>query len=432
MGSVMDWSKLPDLAAIALLTSAFASVARKRHTHQTNVWLLAWLMIGFHFGALVFAGMPGLSGQILGFLGLAALAWAGVLFMWASVPHYKQRSSRWMLIALLSANGIYLGVLSLDPKPGILVGAANLYWILPAIVTLIALPEFHHWLRWLVVGLNAALSAFLLIFETRPDGADLALNAILFAVYLGCCVHFMHAFRKGTGAFITVAGFVAWAAVFIVAPALETFRPGVHVQSEIWNLPKYVVAIGMILLFLEDQIAQNKYLALHDELTGLPNRRLFQDRFRMVLERSTRSGRPAALLLVDLDHFKDVNDRFGHHVGDLLLQAVGQLLTTRLRRSDTVARTGGDEFSIILADTERDAAFSVKNILEELLKQPLKIAGHTISAAASIGFAVYPDNGSGADALCIAADRSMYSAKRASRKGSPIEASAATIDTRER
>ena len=72
----------------------------------------------------------------------------------------------------------------------------------------------------------------------------------------------------------------------------------------------------------------------------------------MVLERSTRSGRPAALLLVDLDHFKDVNDRFGHHVGDLLLQAVGQLLTTRLRRSDTVARTGGDEFSIITSNAE--------------------------------------------------------------------------------
>ena len=169
---------------------------------------------------------------------------------------------------------------------------------------------------------------------------------MLFTIYFGCCLHFWYAYRRATtGAFITIAGFLAWAAVFVVAPGMNIFLPNLRLESEVWNLPKYVVAVGMILLLLEDQIEHNKYLALHDELTGLPNRRLFQDRLASALERARRTGSQTALLLVDLDQFKQVNDALGHHAGDQLLERVGRVFSARVRRSDTVARTGGDEFS---------------------------------------------------------------------------------------
>jgi diguanylate cyclase (GGDEF)-like protein len=172
----------------------------------------------------------------------------------------------------------------------------------------------------------------------------------------------------------------------------------------------------MILLLLESQIEHNKYLALHDELTGLPNRRLFQDRLAGALERAHRSGKQAALLLLDLDHFKQVNDTAGHHVGDLLLKHVGELFLGRVRRTDTVARTGGDEFSIVLEEpTSREDAERVGESLIQLLSQPFEFEGRAVRIGASVGIAVYPEDAFSAESLCIAADRRMYSDKNATR-----------------
>jgi len=88
----------------------------------------------------------------------------------------------------------------------------------------------------------------------------LALNAVLFTVYLGCCIHFWYTYRRATaGAFVTIAGFMAWAMVFLVAPLMAAFLPATQVEKGVWNLPKYLVALGMILLLLEDQIEHNKH-----------------------------------------------------------------------------------------------------------------------------------------------------------------------------
>jgi diguanylate cyclase (GGDEF)-like protein len=214
--------------------------------------------------------------------------------------------------------------------------------------------------------------------------------------------------------------------VFVAAPGILTYFPSLHPENEVWNLPKYVVAVGMILLLLESQIDHNKYLALHDELTGLPNRRLFQDRLAGALERAHRSGKQAALLLVDLDHFKQVNDTAGHHVGDLLLKRASEIFLGRVRRSDTVARTGGDEFSVILEEpTSREDAEIVGASLIQLLNQPLELDGHRVRIGASVGIAVFPEDALSAESLCIAADRRMYTEKNAGRASTCDEASLA-------
>jgi diguanylate cyclase (GGDEF)-like protein len=172
----------------------------------------------------------------------------------------------------------------------------------------------------------------------------------------------------------------------------------------------------MILLVLEDQIEHNKYLALHDELTGLPNRRLFLDRLALVIERSRRLGTKSALLVLDLDRFKQVNDTLGHHVGDLLLQRVSVLFSSRIRRSDTVARTGGDEFSLILDEpTNRSNARLVAQSLLHLLEEPLQLGEHQVKIGASIGMAIFPDDAADLQSLCIAADLRMYESKNESR-----------------
>ncbi len=415
----MDWSKIPDVAAVALLTLAFFSVSRDGRTSASGLWLIGWLMIVLHFIAFMFLPAPGNFSTAAAILGSAALAWAGILFMWASVPYRSRVSSRLMLAAMFATNTFYLLVISIAPAGHwLLTAAAILMGALPLAISLGNLRKFRHPLRLSLVLLYVALSVFLLAVENRPgNGPDLALNAVFFTVYFGCCIHFLYAYRRATaGAFITVLGFLAWANVFTVAPLLSSFFPGAHLESEVWNLPKYVVAVGMILILLEDQIEHNKYLALHDELTGLPNRRLFQDRLENALERARRTGSQAALLLVDLDRFKQVNDTVGHHIGDELLRHIGRMFHGRVRRTDTVARTGGDEFSVILEEpTNRTDAMRVARTLAQLIENPILLEGHTVRIGASVGIAVFPEDAGDGESLCIAADLRMYASKRAAR-----------------
>lgn len=417
----MDWGRLPDVGAIALLTCAFASVARRGFTAVSGLWLTGWLLIELHFTAFLFDNEPGWVGAFASFLGVSALAWAGIIFMWACVPYRGRLSNRFMGSILLGTNTLYLVLLFYAPSvKWALVAASVLLGVLPFCVAVATIRTFRHPLRWSVVSLYGGLMAFLLAVQNQPgNGSDLALNAILFTIFFGCSIHFLHSYRHATtGAMITIAGFLSWAAVFIVAPAINTFFPNLHPESEVWNLPKYVVAVGMILLLLEKQIEHNKYLALHDELTGLPNRRLFQDRLTGALERAHRTRRQAALLLVDLDRFKLVNDTVGHHVGDLLLKQVGEVFLARVRRSDTVARTGGDEFSIILEEpTSRDDAENVGRSLIQLLNEPFEVGGYVVCVGASVGIALYPEDATTGEALCIAADRRMYSDKNSTRIG---------------
>lgn len=154
------------------------------------------------------------------------------------------------------------------------------------------------------------------------------------------------------------------------------------------------------------------YMAHHDALTGLPNRSLLQDRLNMALAHATRSARPVALLFIDLDRFKNINDSLGHVVGDSLLQAVGTRLSKNTRATDTVSRQGGDEFIVLLGDIEsHEAAMNVAYKMVELLEEPYEVSGHLLACTASIGVAIFPDHGRDVDTLMRHADMAMYSAK---------------------
>ncbi|MCX6009550.1 MAG: diguanylate cyclase, partial [Chloroflexi bacterium] len=157
-------------------------------------------------------------------------------------------------------------------------------------------------------------------------------------------------------------------------------------------------------------------MATHDPLTGLPNRVLLSDRFTIGLALSRRSGNRLAVLMLDLDRFKAINDSMGHDVGDKLLKAVGKRLEVTMRKSDTVARIGGDEFVLLLPQIPKaDEASKFAQRILDAFREPFVFDDHQIDITTSIGIAVYPEGGKDIESLLKSADTAMYRAKEQGR-----------------
>jgi len=160
----------------------------------------------------------------------------------------------------------------------------------------------------------------------------------------------------------------------------------------------------------EEKLARHAY---YDNLTDLPNRRLFRSHLKQALTLARRNQRRIAVLFVDLDHFKTINDSWGHAAGDRLLQSAAKWLKSCLRASDVVARLGGDEFIILLPEiAQAEDATTVAEKLLSALRKPFRIEGRDIFTSASIGISLYPDDGDGAEILMKNADQAMYCVKQ--------------------
>ncbi len=208
-----------------------------------------------------------------------------------------------------------------------------------------------------------------------------------------------------------------------------------HWQGEIWNRRKTGEAfleqlsihtltdasnrvlhrIGIFSDITESRAAHEAitYQAQHDYLTSLPNRLLFSDRFNQKLAFANRHGAKFAVIYIDLDQFKPINDELGHHVGDQLLVAVADRLKSLVREIDTVSRFGGDEFAILVSEvtTQRDVTILADKILAAF-RQPFILSGHTLNVSASLGIALYPDHGADMETIMHNADVAMYQAKQ--------------------
>lgn len=411
----MSWKEFPDLLAVGVLIYAFVSVARPAGNKTTQLWLAGWICVEVHFAAYSFLDLPGAWGMLADIIGTSALVWCAQLFCWSMDPRAERRSSRVLFWAVSAVYTLYIVLATLPSvSPAIMVASAMLFALVP-LALVVATPHAQRPVnRWITVSLNVALAGALLIWQFSRHGPDLMEVMPLFVAYLACCLHFWFSNQRRTGGFVvTILGLLAWSLVFPVGLAFDVFLPDVKVDAEVWNLPKYLVAIGMILLLLETQLRRNQHLAHHDVLTGLPNRRLFQDRISGAIERARQRNIPTAILAIDLDGFKEVNDTLGHHAGDDALQQIAHLFHAYLRRVDTIARTGGDEFSVVLeGPITRGEAEDVASALKELVETPLSVAGHTMRIGASIGLAMFPDDGQTPEALTMRADAQMYAAKR--------------------
>ena len=174
-----------------------------------------------------------------------------------------------------------------------------------------------------------------------------------------------------------------------------------------------IVAVRTDVTDLKASEARVRYLSQHDPLTGLPNRRLLQDRMEQAFVLARRNKTRVAILLVDLDRFKVINDIHGHRVGDEVLREVGNRLRASVREADTVARHGGDEFVVLLPELQRALdATRVADKAVEALTAPIRVEESDYRISASIGISIYPVDGQESDTLLWQADQAMYRMKQ--------------------
>ena len=157
--------------------------------------------------------------------------------------------------------------------------------------------------------------------------------------------------------------------------------------------------------------ALERHNALHDDLTDLPNRTLLHEQIKQAILHAKRDFEPLAILVMDLDRFKEINDALGHHYGDFLLQKVAVRLQTVIRESDSLARLGGDEFAVVLPSVDVDQARIIANKIAQAIQMPFMIEGHSLTIGISIGIALYPTHGQESETLLQHADVAMYAAK---------------------
>jgi diguanylate cyclase (GGDEF)-like protein/PAS domain S-box-containing protein len=540
---------LLDILIIGLLVVLFGSIYRRHATVRVRFWLLGWLFILIHFGILLFNPADDLGQRLIIAASESALLLCGVAFALSS-GLVREKGWGYAASALLLSLPpvLYLiTVLVWNGRPALLAGIGAATQASYAVVVLRlghgrTSPEIASRAkvaRWWGATIVAASTIWLGLL-LRDGQAGNSIYPLLSEIFAMNAVLYWEDFRRlAAGVLVSVAGLAAWGAVFPCAVAMEAFFPQVHVMGEIWNVPKYFVAFGMILTLLEEQkrdadVRSQEYRVLfesnphpmwifdmdtlrflavndaavahygytaeqframtlrdirppeevermeksvqeatgdgsvhlsgpwthilrdgrciqteitshsiqfegkkarfslvqdvterqqmhqklvhqanHDTLTGLPNRLLLMDRMEQALAAAARRGKKAAVMCLDIDRFKQINDTYGHAVGDLCLKEVADRLKSRLRGEDTVARSGGEEFTVIAGDLV--SAADATRVAEDLLtavRRPLVAEEYPIDITASFGIALYPDHGTEAGALWRSADAAMYRVKR--------------------
>lgn len=208
---------------------------------------------------------------------------------------------------------------------------------------------------------------------------------------------------------------LAVAAHAITQGTLQVKLPKFNGNDEVATLGK---AFELMIQSLKAQIKELSYQASHDSLTKLPNRVILLDRLQRAIKHSQQAQHYVAVMFIDLDHFKEVNDSYGHETGDALLIEVAAIFKQNLRPIDTIVRMGGDEFCVLVEEIDHLGLISdIANTLNEQLKQPLVVNGKTVFISCSIGISLYPDDAQTPETLLRNADSAMYRAKELGRNG---------------
>jgi diguanylate cyclase (GGDEF)-like protein len=411
---MLNYSALPDLIALAALVLVFWSILHRRVGHHLDAWLLGWTFLLLHFAAQFLDVGNDVWENATFMVSLLALELAGFAFIRAASRYDYFMQHRYYFLGAVAGLLSYtvLACWNVQWKPPYY-GAIAVMAVCTGALNYYALPARSSRDRILSFLMSLAL-VLVLAVQTYRNQTWYGIDTSLTWLYLVCGIRYWQRFqRKTTGVLVATGGFLAWAAVFPLGRLQDIYAPTWHVQGEVWNIPKYIVVVGILLTFLEEQMERAEHLSLHDALTGLPNRRLFEDRLEKTLERADRNRTRAAVLLLDLDGFKQINDAHGHAAGDAFLRAAALRLQSKVRKADTIARTGGDEFTIIVSDmNEAQDAETLARKLQREMEMPITVGALQLQVKGSIGIAVYPDDAQTADDLCALADAAMYEVKR--------------------
>jgi diguanylate cyclase (GGDEF)-like protein len=413
----MNLLSLPDIAGMVILMGVLDWLRRKYRDSSVDLWMLGLLFVLLEaVSVAVLKNLPSLS-RMSHAMALDAYVLAGVTFGWAARQDLIP-GQRHLPLFVLPAVPLF----ALTTIYGWDVKAPAVYITIVVASLLAGSGYAARYIRG-SARFRAKLVAISVIFWT-PMIWMAATGRLRLLVYWGlACLYLLVAvsFRNrikpgGIGGLVIVTGFTVWALCFLAHPFVRGIPFYYDLDEQLWTMQKFFVIVGMLLVLLEDQTRRLEEDAMHDPLTGLPNRRLFDDRLLQALSRARRTGLSAAVFVVDLDNFKQINDTHGHRTGDLVLARAGQVLKTKIRSSDTLARCGGDEFSVIVNDLARPGDCErIAEALRSAVESVELPAGTRGRLSGSVGYALYPDDVSEATELCELADVRMYKDKRASR-----------------
>jgi diguanylate cyclase (GGDEF)-like protein len=393
---------------------------RRRHPREAvDLWLIGLLFIFLE--AIVHAAYPapGPWRLVAHVVALNFFLVAGAIFLWASGRDIFPRKATlvYLLINSLPVSALLTvyGLAIRDPRIYHAVATCGLFL---GVASAFAIARSWKLGRgWWILFVQLCTWVPIWLFASAGSFRDAA-YFLLFVLYFGTAVVFQISLpRQSLGRVAIVTGFVVWSFVFLSHSWAANHAGYDVIADEIWNLQKFLVTIGMLLVLLEQQVSTNEWYAFHDHLTGLPNQRLFEDRLSDAIQQSQVNNTRTALLMVDLDGFKLINDTHGHDVGDELLRHIAHNLRSAIRLPDTLARLGGDEFMIIATDLPSDqpadliARVSATRISHALHKS-VNINGSPLTVTGSIGVAVYPDDTTDEVLLRRLADQRMYEQKR--------------------
>jgi diguanylate cyclase (GGDEF)-like protein/PAS domain S-box-containing protein len=527
-----------DILILGLLVVLFASIYRKRASARLRYWVIGWILVLLHFAALLLPATTVLGQELIDSLSISALLLSGLCFLFSASAIFQSPAGS-------ALAGLGIGVPALFYTNYLIFGGPHLWPLYLAATACSSAGVLLAWKLcrgrsrvWGVMTLAFAGGGIWTVVAITRHLPDQGISAILFEIFLAFAALYWFDFRRtSTGVLTSILGLVAWACVFPVGLLCDYLVRAGQIPPELWNVPKYFVAFGMILTMLEDEFLavgratehyrllfaahphpmwvhdpetlrilevndaavthygysreefvnmtlpdlrptedveailrensaanstkltgpwrhrrkdgsyiqvdmashfidfqgrkcsfvlvqdvtdrqqlheQLVHQAHHDLLTGLPNRLLLEDRMHQSLAQAARYGQQAAVLCLDLDRFKQINDTYGHATGDLCLQQVVSRISARLRAVDTFARTGGDEFVIILGElANRHSALMVARSVLESINKPVEVDGATFDISASIGISIYPEDGTDAAQLRRLADAAMYRAKQA-------------------
>ncbi len=406
----MNYSFLPDLLALTILIAILLLLRRRHPQGRADVWLLGLFFTLVEAIAHTFYPSNGPPPRSLHLLVMDCYLLGGLVFVWASGGYSISKKTELLYLALNSLPLLALATLyGLHVYFNVAFFTCIAIGLLIGVTTSLYLRRSWKFAAWHVCGW-LAMGYLIHLADYR--------RAIYWSL---CCVYSIAAINfhrrlahNSTGKLAIVTGFAIWSMCLFLHPWIVQYRSYADIASHIWNMQKSLISIGMILVMLEEQVSSNEWLALHDELTGLPNRRLFADRLSLAIERADRTRSRLALLILDLNGFKRINDTMGHQAGDQVLREVSTHLRRNVRASDTVARLGGDEFIIIATDLGLDLSLdhfmaSVRSALE----RPILVEGQTMTVSASMGMAIYPDDADDSIKLLRIADQRMYALKQA-------------------
>jgi diguanylate cyclase (GGDEF)-like protein len=411
----MSLFSLPDIAGMLVLMSVLGWFRNRHHDDRVDAWLLGLTFILVEMVAASIMHGARWVPALTRVLSLDAYLLAGVTFGWAARRDLLPGTShlpQFLLpaIPLFVLTTLYgLDLLIAPVFVMVVVGS-----VVFGLVYLLFVMRSRTRLRSRLVLIHVTMWVPMLYFAAMERERDV--------VYWGlACLYLLVAFSfrrraraDSIGPWVITVSFVVWAACFLAYPLTQGHATGEAVIEQIWNIQKFFVVIGMLLALLEDETQRRKDEAMHDLLTGLPNRRLFNDRLMQALERARRTGMSAALFAIDLNGFKAVNDTLGHHAGDMVLKRVAQQLRRNVRGADTVARVGGDEFAVVVNDLARTS--HCERIAEALrvAMEGVEVPGSPeLRLGGSIGYAVFPEDAFDGTTLAQLADERMYEEKKA-------------------